>query len=146
MINRNKMFMFIVILCVATAGIDLFSCMTTFVNDSNNRIAILNEFDQTFMVIPKNGKRRFGDHHRHAHFIVYTIQKEKAQIWSPAYTCQQNECGNNGNVTLKFSDIENSTDATQSFTITKHEPYKPMVHTLPMIQNKNCNCSCENKN
>ena len=148
MINRNKKFMFIAVVCIVIGGIDLFSCMTTLVNDSNNRIAILNELDQTFMVIPKNGKRRFGDHHRHAHFVVYTIQKEKMQLWSPAYTCQQNECGNSGNVILKFSDIENritpapGPDVTNLFTITKHKPYTSMVHTLPMIQQKKCPCNC----
>ena len=75
--NKNKRFIFVTALIAVIMETTLFGCMTTFVNDSNNRIAILNELDQTFMVIPKNGKRRFGDHHKHAHFIIYTIQKTK---------------------------------------------------------------------
>jgi hypothetical protein len=140
MINKNKKFMFMVVVCVGTVVIELFSCMTTFINDSSNRIAILNKLDETFMIIPKSGKRRFGDQHKHAHFVVYTLQKEKTQLWSPAYTCQQNGCGSNGNVILKFSEMENRVapapgpDTTQLFTITKHAPYTSMVHTLPMIQ------------
>jgi hypothetical protein len=140
--NKNKRFMFIAILCFAAMGNNLFGCMTTFINDSNNRIAILNELDQTFMIIPKNGKRRFGDHSKHAKFVIYTIQNEKTQLWSPAYGCQQNECGTTGNVVLKLSDVENCTEVTRLFTLTKHKPYASMVNKLPMIQKKNCHCNC----
>ncbi len=136
--------MFRVILCIAIMGNSLFGCMTTFINDSNNRIAIFNELDKTFMIIPKNGKRRFGDHSQHAQFVIYTIQNEKAQIWSPAYGCQQNECGTKGNVILKLSDVENCTEVTRSFTLTKHKPYASMVNKLPMIQKKSCHCNCPN--
>lgn len=152
MINKNKKFMFMVTVCVATTIIELFSCMTTFINDSNNRIAILNKSDQTFMFIPKNDKRRFGNQHNHAHFVIYTMQKEKPELWSPAYTCQQNECGSNGNIILKFSDIENRVapaapgpDVTQLFTITKHAPYTSMVHTLPMIQGNSVMLDLQNQ-
>lgn len=140
--NKNKRFMFIAILSAGIVEKSLFSCMTTFINDSNNRIAILNELDETFMVIPKNGKRRFGNQHKHAHFVVYTMQHEKSQLWSPVYTCQQNECGAKGNVTLKLSDMENCADITKLFTITKHKPYASMVNKLPMIQKKSCHCNC----
>jgi hypothetical protein len=134
--------MFVAILSVVMVEFNVFSCMTTFVNDSNNRVAIFNELDKTFIEIPKNGKRRFGDHHKHAHFVVYTIQKDKTQLWSPLYTCQQNECGTKGNVVLKLSDIETCTDVTKLFTVTKHQPYASMVHKLPMIQKKSCHCNC----
>jgi hypothetical protein len=146
MINKNKMFMFISILCVAMIEVNLFACMTTFINDSNDRVALLNELDQSFIVIPKHGKRRFGDHQKHANFVVYTMRHEKSQLWSPVYTCQQNECGSKGNIELKFSDVENCADVTKSFTIIKHKPYTSMVHTLPMIQKKSCHCNCINKN
>lgn len=142
MIKRNNMFMFIALVCAVIMEINLFACMTTFINDTNNRIAILNELDKAFMVIPKNGRRRFGNHNKHAHFVVYTIQKEKTQVWIPTYTCQQNECGSNGNVTLKFSDIEHCTDVTKLFTLNKHQPYTSMVNKLPMIQKRNCHCNC----
>jgi hypothetical protein len=140
--NKNKRFIFIVLLFVAAMGNNLFGCITTFINDSNNRIAILNELDQTFIVIQKNGKRRFGNHAKHAHFTVYTIQKEKSQLWGPAYSCKQNECGPRGNVILKLSDIENCNDATKLFTIKKYQPYTSMVNKLPMIQKKSCHCNC----
>lgn len=135
--------MFIAILFVATMGNNIFGCMTTFINDSNNRIAILNELDQTFMVMPKNGKRRFGHYSKHAHFTVYTMQNEKSQLWSRMYSCQQNECGTRGNVTLKLSDMESCTDVTKLFTIKKYEPYASMVNGLPMIQKKACHCNCK---
>ena len=146
MINKNKMFMFMGILCVAMIEMHLFACMTTFINDSNNKIALLNELDQTFMVIPKNGKRRFGDQHKHANFVIYMIQHEKSQLWSPVYTCHQNECGTRGNVPLKLSEVENCGDVTKLFSITKHKPYTAMVHSLPMIQKKSCHCNCRDKN
>lgn len=135
--------MFIALLSVIAVGNNLFGCMTTFVNDSNNRIAVLNKLDQTFMVIPKNGKRRFGDHAKHADFTVYTIQKEKLQLWCPTYSCQQNDCGPRGNVILKFSDMEKCTDITKLFTIKKYTPYASMVNKLPMIQKKSCHCNCK---
>lgn len=140
MASRSRRLAIVIVLYAIIMGIDLLACMTTFVNDSNGEIAIFNELDTTFMFIKKNGKRRFGDHHKHAHFAIY-LQKEKTPLWSPAYTCKQNECGNNGNVMLKFSDIENGTDATQLFTVTKHKPHSSMVRTLPMIQKKSCD-SC----
>lgn len=140
--NKNKRLMFIALLSIAIMGNNLFGCMTTFINDSNNRIAILNELNQTFMVIPKKDKRRFGDNSKHARFTVYTIQKGKLQLWSPTYSCQQNECGATGNVALKLSDIENCTEVTKLFSITKHKPYSSMVNKLPMIQKKSCHCNC----
>ncbi len=140
--NKNKRFIFIALLCTAIIGNNLFGCMTTFINDSNNKIAILNTLDRTFMIIPKNGKRRFGDQVKHAQFTVYMIQNEKSQLWIPVYDCQQNECGSKGNVILKLSDVENCTDVTQLFTLTKHKPYSSMVNRLPMIQKKSCHCNC----
>lgn len=142
MINKNKMFMFMSILCVAMMEITIFGCLTTFINDSNNKIALLNKLDQTFTVLPKHAKRRFGDSDKHAQFVIYTVQSEKSQLWTPIYSCQQNECGSRGNVILKISDVENCADVTQLFTITKHQPYSSMVHKLPMIQQKNCHCNC----
>jgi hypothetical protein len=140
--NQNKRFIFIALLCTAIIGNSLFGCMTTFINDSNNKIAILNTLDRTFMIIPKNGKRRFGDQAKHAQFSIYMIQNEKSQLWSPVYDCQQNECGTKGNVILKLSDVENCTDVTRLFSITKHQPYSSMVNRLPMIQKKSCHCNC----
>lgn len=141
--NKNKKFMFIALLSFTIMGNTLFGCITTFINDSNNRIAILNELDQTFIVIHKNDKRRFGTAAKHAHFTVYTIQKEKSQLWAPMYSCQQNECGSRGNVILRFSDMENCTDITKLFTIKKYKPYASMVNKLPMIQKKSCHCNCK---
>jgi hypothetical protein len=145
--NKNKRFMFVAIVCFAIMGNNLFGCMTTFINDSNNQIAILNECDKSFRIMPKNDTFRFGDPSKHAQFVIYTIQNKKSpykksQLWIPAYSCQQNECGTKGNVALKLSDVENCTEVTRLFTITKHKPYASMVNKLPMIQKKSCHCNC----
>ncbi|HSC24620.1 MAG TPA: hypothetical protein VLB80_00180 [Candidatus Babeliales bacterium] len=142
MIDRYKKNIFISALYIATIVINVQACMTTFINDSNSKVAIYNEHDKAFLIIPKSGKRRFGNHDKHAYFVVYAQQpKTKTEVWIPVYTCTQNECGNNGNIVLKFSDIEDGTQATSLFTIVKNKPHSSMVRELPMIQRKNCS-SC----
>jgi len=134
--------MIMLMLCVMNAHITIFSCMTTFINDSGNEVRILNKNDEKFIDIPKNRKRRFGSHEQHAHFIIYTRQpKTKVNIFKPEYECKQNECGNSGNVMLKFSDIQNNTGESAKFTIVRYES-SSMVDDLPMIKNKSCP-SCE---
>src|SRR5579862_4593841 len=128
MINKNKRFMFIGILCVAMIEMNLFACMTTFINDSNKDIVIFNELDLTFKELRKNDSYRTGDQYKHANFVIYMPQKDKSRLWVPVYTCHQNECGPRGNIYLKFSEVENCGDVTKSFTIKKHPPYTSMVH------------------
>lgn len=142
MANRNKRFMVIVILCAASASVDVFSCITTLVNDSGNEMRILNKNDEKFIDIPKKKRRRLE---QHAHFVTYTRQPNtKTQIFNPEYECQQNECGSSGNIELKFSDIQNGTGQASLFTIIKHEPHPSMVHELPMIRKKSCHsCNTE---
>lgn len=145
MINNNQKFIIMVILCVMSVAIDLFSCMTTFINDNGNEVRILNKNDEKFIDIPKHKKRRFGSQEQHAHFIIYTRQpKTKVNIFKPEYECQQNECGASGNVNLNFSDIQNNTGQAGFFTITRYES-SSMVDDLPMIKNnKNCpSCNAE---
>ena|SRR5436190_1744949 len=145
MINSNQKFMIMVILCVMSVNINLFSCMTTFINDSGNEVRILNKNDEKFIDIPKNKGRRFGSHDQHAHFIIYLQQpKIKTKMFYPEYECQQNECGASGNIILKFSDIQNDTGQTALFTIIKLNSHSSMVDDLPMIKNKNCHsCNAE---
>lgn len=139
MIHRFKGLMFVVILYAVIIGGDVQAYMTTFVNDSLGKLAVFNELDKSFMCIPKHGKRRFGNHHKHANFVVYLQQpKVKIEIWTPAYTCMQNRCDNCGNALLKFSDIRNNTEAAALFTIIKHKPHSSMVGELPMIQKQSC--------
>jgi len=140
MASRHKIVVIMVMLYGASIAIDAVACMTTFVNDSPCKIAIFNKNDKTFMFIPKNGKRRFGSQHKHAYFALYT-QQTKTQVFTREYVCKQRDCGNNGNVLLKFSDIKDTTDATELFVITKNKPHSSMVHTLPMIQKQPCH-SC----
>jgi len=140
MINRYKGLMAVVVL-YATMG-TMQACMVTFFNDSPGKIAIFNELDKTFTYIPKNGKRRFGSHHKQAHFTVYTQQpKTKMEVWTQAYTVKQNTCSSNGNALLKFSEVQDGIDVNSLFTIIKHKPHSPMVRELPMIQKKECH-SC----
>jgi len=132
-----------VLLCVISMGFSVQACMVTFLNDSSGKIAIFNELDKTFTYILKNGKRRFGHHHKQAHFTIYTQQpKTRTEVWIPAYTVKQNTCSANGNILLKFSEVQDGIDLNNLFTITKHKPHSPMVRQLPMIQKKICH-SCE---
>ncbi len=117
---------------------NVLACLTTVINDSNGKIAIFNKNDKSFMLIPKNGKRPFGRHHTYACFALYTQQPKTPLLYSRANVCKQNECGSNGNVQLKVSDIVDNTGEAQLFTITKNKPHSSMVRELPMIQKKNC--------
>lgn len=125
-------------MCSLFIGTMLQACMITFLNDSSGKLGIFNKLDETFTFIPKNGRRRFGQQHEQAHFVLYTQRpKTKVAIWVPLYTCKQNRCSSQGNVILKFSDLERleqDNDAHNLFTIIKHKPYSPMVKELPMIQ------------
>ena len=141
--NSNKGLMVIVMLYIASMSVDLLACMTTLINDSAGKIAVFNKIEKTFMFIPKNGKRRFGSHHKHAHFALY-MENPKTHLWSRKYVCKQKECGTSGNVQLKFSDVQNGTDATALFAITKSKPHSSMVRELPMIQKKSCH-SCHGR-
>jgi hypothetical protein len=142
MVHKHKIFMIMLMLYAIGMGTESQACMTTFVNDSACRVAIFNELDKVFICIPKNGKRRFGNHDKHALFVVYIQQpKARTEVWAPAYTCQQSTCGTNGNILLKFTDIQKNTGAADLFTIVKHKPHSSMVGELPMIQKKNCH-SC----
>ena len=138
MMNNNKRLLYIIVLGAIAISTDFFACMTTFINDSSCKIAVFNKNDKTFMFIPKNGKRRFGNQHKHAHFAIYA-EKPTTHLWSQEYSCKQKECGANGNVPLKLSDIQ----ATALFSIRKSNPHSSMVCKLPMIQKKNCH-SCSN--
>jgi len=144
MIKGNQRFKIIVILCGITLMNNLFSCVTTFINDSSTEVCILNKNDEKFISIPKHRKRRFGSDEQHAHFIVYTRQpKTKMNVFKPAYECRQNECGSNGNVILKFSDIQNNTGNASLFTINRYES-SSMVDDLPMIKKAPaCPCTME---
>ncbi|HLJ31896.1 MAG TPA: hypothetical protein VKU36_05650 [Candidatus Babeliales bacterium] len=136
--NSNQWFKIMVIFYAMSIGTDLFSCMTTFVNDSSTEVRILNKNDEKFIDIPKNKKRRFGSQEQHAHFIIYIRQpKTKMNVFKPEFECQQNECGNDGNVILKFSDIQNNTGNAKFFTIVRYE-VPSMVDDLPMIKNATC--------
>jgi len=119
-----------------SAAIDVYACLTTFINDKVSKILIYNKNDNTIIPIQKNERRRFGSPHEHAHFAVY-MQQPKNQYFYRAYVCKQNECGRNGNVQLALSDIENGTGPTNLFTITQEDPHVSMVNTLPMLK-KNC--------
>lgn len=112
------------------------ACLTTFINDKMSKIMVYNKQDKTFTCIRKNEKRRFGNQHQRAHFVLYVQQKNKP-VFSRLYTCKQVRCSKTGNIQLKFSDIQNGSSVTQLFDITKNEPYSSMVQDLPMVQ-KSC--------
>jgi hypothetical protein len=143
---ERKYKILMVMLYIVSMGSGIQACMTTFVNDSPGKLALYNKLDKTFMCISRNGKRRFGNHQKHAHFVVYMQQpKAKIEIWTPAYTCKQNRCGSSGNVLLKYSDIYHRTEVTGLYALKKHKAHSSMVGELPMIQNNSCNL-CEDLN
>ena len=143
MIAKYKKIMIIFMMQVMSVVINVQACLTTFINDKNVRMFVYNKNDKTIIPICKNEKRRFGNQHKHAFFVVY-MQQPKMRFFTRVYTCKQNECGSSGNIQLKLSDIENGTGSTELFTITRHKPYSSMVQELPMVQKKECSvCSDE---
>ncbi|HLC06828.1 MAG TPA: hypothetical protein VJJ26_01445 [Candidatus Babeliales bacterium] len=141
--NRHKksMVMIIVLMMGVTSYVQ--ACLTTFINDKGVRVFIYNKNDKVIIPVERNEKRRFGNPHKHAYFAIH-MQEPNTRLLSRVYVCKQNECGKRGNIELKLSDIENGTEATKLFTITKEDPYSSMVQNLPMMQKKNCHsCSGE---
>lgn len=115
------------------------ACFTTIINDGKEKILIHNKNDNTVIVIPKKGHRRFGKSTEHAHFSIY-MQQPNTHAFSEIYICKQNQCGKKGNIVLRLSDIEHRTDVTRAFTIIEQEPVVPMVQELPMMKKcRRCN-------
>jgi hypothetical protein len=129
----------VVISIVSMLVIDMQACLTTLIYDKAGKIMVYNRSDKTFILIRKNGKRRFGNQHQPANFALY-IQQPNKPVFSRIYTCIQNACSKSGNIQLKFSDIENGTGAARLFHITKNEPHSSMAQTLPMMQKKCMSC------
>lgn len=125
MIIKRAKLMIIVFFCIANV-VNLCACVTTLINDKAARLIVYNKADKTLIFMRKNEKRRFGSQHQLAHFALY-IQEPKKQIFTRMYTCKQKMCGDNGNVQLKLSDIENGTAAADLFDIKKNAPYVSMV-------------------
>jgi len=138
--SRHTIMVVILISCAMGIFFDMCACLTTFINDNGKRIIIYNKTDKTLIPIQKSEKRRFGNQHKHAYFVIY-MQQPQSNIFSRMYVCKQNACGKKGNIQLKLSDVENRTEATELFTIAKNEPHSSMVQNLPMIKEKNCH-SC----
>jgi hypothetical protein len=124
-------------LLVCLYGSFISACFTTVVNDGKEKIVIHNKNDNSLIVIPRKGHRRFGKSSEHAFFSVF-IKQPNTQAFSEVYICQQNQCGKKGNIVLRLSDIENRNEVTQPFTITENEYYVPMVQKLPMMQKRGC--------
>jgi len=138
MVITYKKMMILFVACIMSLVVNVHACLTTFINDKGVRVIIYDKNDKAIIPVAKNEKRRFGSQHKHAHFAIY-VQQPKVQTFSRVYVCKQNECGGNGNVQLKFSDIENNTPATRLFAIKKSEPYSSMVQNLSMMKKKSCN-------
>jgi hypothetical protein len=121
----KKITIYLLFGCISTAY-NLDGCLTTFINDKNEKIMIYNESDQTIIPIDRHAKRRFGNQREHAHFSICT-KVANQPLFSKSYTCRQLGCGKDGNVQLKLSDIENETSVTRLFSIVRHEPHSSMV-------------------
>lgn len=134
MIRQNKMIGWLLLILISTSC-DMYPCLTTLINDQGSRILVYNKKDKTIIALSKNEKRRFGSPKEHAYFVIY-VQQPKARLFTRMYTCQQNECGDTGDVRLKLSDIINRTQVTELFTIIKHEPHSSMVQDLPIMSRK----------
>ncbi len=135
--------MILVLMQMMSVALDMQGCFTTFINDKGIKILIYDKNDDLIIPIGKSEKRRFGSENEHAHFVIYT-QEPKKRLFSPLYTCKQDQCGANGNMQLKFSDIENDTEAAQLFTITEHTPHMSMVQRVSEVIKSECsNCEKE---
>lgn len=108
-------------------------CLTTFVNDKPGKIMIYNKNDKTLICIGRNEKRRLGNKYQNAHFVIYAQQQNKPVI-PRMYSCKQAACNENGNIHLRYSDIENNKGAAHFFHITKHTPHSSMAQILSQLQ------------
>src|SRR5437870_3013903 len=130
------------LLCALAGTHVLLPCMTTFFNDSNMPLLIIDMNDVAnttkslpgkFISIPPNKSQRFGKSHELAHFTIYS--KPQNHTFTAMYTVQQQECAQNGNPRLKFSDIKNNTGQSSLFIITPiTNTYPSMVQELPSMQ------------
>src|SRR5438552_3749101 len=141
MIRSTKIMMIVLLIQMMSFVLDMHGCFTTFINDKGIKILIYDKNDELIVPIGKNEKRRFGSEHTHAHFVIYT-QEPKKRLFAPLYTCKQDTCGGNGNMQLKFSDIEKDTDAAQLFTVTEHAPHISMVQRVSDTIKSECQ-DCE---
>jgi len=145
MIRRNYARLIVLFLGIHTSFALLHACMTTFINDSNSVVTILNHLDNEIILIQKNKSRRFGDPHQHAHFSVYVPQSSH-QVFKKVYECKQNECGKNGNPEVKFSYLERYTQGerpgeTYLFTIKKSDNRLSMVQRVIKKQKECPSCA-----
>lgn len=134
MIVKYNRIIIIAIVFVLYAAIDIQACVITFINDGNGVITLHNNLDSTLRPLAHNQQVRLGNAHQRADFTIYKKQPNKS-IPSKMYTCRQKKCSSEGHIKLKFSDIENRTEATKLFTIVYHEPQASMVESLPIMKN-----------
>ena len=132
---KNKKNNICLVLCIYASSIA--ACFTTVINDGREKIIIHNKNDNSLIMIPRKGHRRFGKSSEHAFFSIF-MKQPNTQVFSEVYTCKQNQCGKKGNIVLRLSDIENRNEITKPFTIMENEEYVPMVQKLPMMQKKRC--------
>ena len=133
MVKYNRIIS-IAIVFILYAAIDIQACIITFINDGSGVLMLHNNIDSTIRPLAHNQQVRLGNAHQRADFAIYKKQPNKS-IPSKMYTCRQKKCSSAGYIKLKFSDIENGTEATKLFTIVYHEPQASMVESLPIMKN-----------
>jgi hypothetical protein len=111
------------------------ACIITFINDSSSDIRVQDVKNSVIFDIKKNKSRRFGGAHERTHIKVYT--QFKNGIFPLMYDLEQTQCAKSGNPRIKFSDLEKNIGEASLFTIKKnHKKHKPMVQTLPILNEK----------
>jgi len=149
---------------LVTVQTNIFGCIVTFFNDSPTLTFILdhNNIDNKSNInapsrldpVVKGKSRRIGKSTEHAHFTVYTKQ-QKGNSLIAAYEITQNECANNGNPYIRFSDLSKGTGDAALFTIKARSSHHSasMVRQLPSMQRPdiykeepvNAGCPCSMK-
>jgi len=139
MASRYKKYMMAVMLCELIVTTVMHACMVTFINDGQSKVAIFNEADETFTLLARHSKRRFGRQDQKTKFKVYIPHAPRvATVFVPAYTCVQKSCSSDGQTIVKFSDLEDARALNNIFIVKKHEPHFSMVQKLPTIQKEVC--------
>ncbi len=121
-------------LCITLIGLfgvfSAYPCVLTIINDSQNKIFVVNRNDKKAFEIQKGKTKKMGDPHIKADCQVFT-KKSRAQSFDLRFELTQNQCAGDGKPILKLSDLAKKNEATRLFTITDHQKQTTKVASAP---------------
>lgn len=124
----------------------LYSCITTFTNDSSGEVIVEDANSNTIVYIKKNKSRRFGSPHQKTHLKIYAKQFNN-KVFDLMFTVEQMQCAAHGNPHIKYSDLEHDRWDTQLFSVTRNTRlHTPMVRKLlEKTRDEKESCPCNNQ-